>query len=260
MYLVYLDESGNSGTNLNDSQQPIFILGALVVEESKWRDIEAGLESIVEAHFPAPRPVNFEMHATELRNGKGYFRGFTVGERLAAWHECMELATAQGLRFIYRSIAKKRFLRWLVETFGEGVLINPHVVAFQLISQVVNAFLSEQGADALGIFISDENKEIAPDVEKSIRPLRGVETHLKLDRIIEKGFFIDSSKSLILQLCDLCTFAARKKEEKKAGLPIRSTDREAIHLLEPLILRGNEELLDVLAWIRDQEKGKAARD
>jgi len=92
MYLVYLDESGNSGTNLSDTQQPIFILGALVVEESKWRSVEAGLEAIVEQHFPSPRPSSFEMHATELRNGKGYFRGIGVAQRLAAWHACMELA------------------------------------------------------------------------------------------------------------------------------------------------------------------------
>jgi len=140
------------------------------------------------------------------------------------------------------------------------VLINPHVVAFQLISQVINAFLAQQPGHALGIFISDENKEIAPDVEKSIRLLRGVDTVLQLDHIIEKGFFIDSKKSLVLQLCDLCTFAARKKEEGKAGLELRSTDSEAIKLLEPLIHRGNEGLPDVLAWITEQEKKKAAKD
>jgi len=28
MHLIYLDESGNSGTNLTDPQQPIFVLGA----------------------------------------------------------------------------------------------------------------------------------------------------------------------------------------------------------------------------------------
>ena len=28
MHLVYFDESGNSGNNLNDADQPIFVLGA----------------------------------------------------------------------------------------------------------------------------------------------------------------------------------------------------------------------------------------
>ena len=30
MYLVYLDETGNTGTDLSDSQQPIFVLSALI--------------------------------------------------------------------------------------------------------------------------------------------------------------------------------------------------------------------------------------
>ena len=34
MHLIYLDESGQTGTNLKDPVQPIFVLGALIVPES----------------------------------------------------------------------------------------------------------------------------------------------------------------------------------------------------------------------------------
>jgi hypothetical protein len=36
MHLIYLDESGQTGTNLRDTVQPVFVLGALVVPESCW--------------------------------------------------------------------------------------------------------------------------------------------------------------------------------------------------------------------------------
>ena len=36
MHFIYLDESGNTGNNLNDVTQPIFVLGALIVPEEKW--------------------------------------------------------------------------------------------------------------------------------------------------------------------------------------------------------------------------------
>jgi hypothetical protein len=36
MYLVYFDEFGNTGTNLNDSEQPVFVLCALAVPKTKW--------------------------------------------------------------------------------------------------------------------------------------------------------------------------------------------------------------------------------
>jgi Protein of unknown function (DUF3800) len=33
MYLIYLDESGNTGNNLQETQQPVFVLAALLVPE-----------------------------------------------------------------------------------------------------------------------------------------------------------------------------------------------------------------------------------
>jgi hypothetical protein len=40
MHLVYFDESGNSGTNLRDPQQPFFVLAALTVPETEWVGLE----------------------------------------------------------------------------------------------------------------------------------------------------------------------------------------------------------------------------
>jgi hypothetical protein len=140
--------------------------------------------------------------------------------------------------------------------FGTGIAINPHVAAFPLVARVVDDWLKSLPGCPLGIFISDENKEIVRDVEKSIKVLRGVEGTLKLGQVIEKGFFIDSSKSLILQLCDLCALTLRKKEEAKAGLRDNPLHHSGIALLEPLIHRGDEALQDVLEWITAEEKKK----
>jgi hypothetical protein len=93
-------------------------------------------------------------------------------------------------------------------------------------------------------------------VEKSIKVLRGIEGTLKLGQIIEKGFFIDSSKSVVLQLCDLCALTLRKKEEAKAGFRDNPLHHSGIALLEPLIHRSDEALQDVLEWITTEEKKK----
>ena len=121
---------------------------------------------------------------------------------------------------------------------------------------MVDDWLKSLPGSPLGIFISDENKEIVHDVEKSIKLLRGIEGTLKLSQIVEKGFFIDSSKSVILQLCDLCALTLRKKEEAKSGFRDNPLHHSGIALLEPLIHRGDEALQDVLAWISAEEKKK----
>jgi hypothetical protein len=86
----------------------------------------------------------------------------------------------------------------------------------------------------LGIFISDENREVVGDVEK--------------------GFFIESEKSLVLQLCDLCVYTARRREEMKLGLKVKPIDETAIPLIEPLIHVGDERLRDVNTWLEQEQK------
>lgn len=227
MHLVYVDESGNTGLNLHDTQQPVFVLAALIVPEIAWQSLEIDLEASLTKH--CPQLSGGEVHATDLRTGHGHFRGLAIDQRLQLRDEWLAIAAKHSLKLIYRAIVKKKFLAWLDSTFGSGTLvINPHVAAFALVARVVDDYLASLTPSALGMFISDENKEIVRDVEKSIKVLRGMDGTLKLSRIVEKGFFIDSAKSRPLQLCDLFALAARKKEERKVGLPPKSIDDASI--------------------------------
>jgi hypothetical protein len=149
---------------------------------------------------------------------------------------------------------KKRYARWQHEAFGPGVSINPHNIAFLLISQVVNEYLRLSEGAPLGILIADENQEVMPDVEKFIRLLRGESGTMKLGQIIEKGFFIESRKSLLLQLCDLCAYGLRHMEEEEAGIPVKPIDKNIIPWVKPLIHRGAEPMPDMVAWLGTQQK------
>jgi len=254
MHLIYLDESGNSGGNLQDPQQPVFVLGALVVHESVWQRVEQDLENAVSRIFPVLDANTLEIHGGDLRQGSGPFRGVSVAARLALRNEWLQIAHRHGLRFIYRGIVKKRYEAWMSRALGRGMLVNPHLAAFPLVAQVVNQFLRGSTEDALGIFISDENHEVVGDLERFLRLLRVTPGALHLDRIIEKGFFIDSKKSRLLQLADLCTLQIRKSEERRLGLPPKRIDDEGIRLTEPLLHRGDESLADVIQWLQQIQK------
>ncbi len=257
MHLVYLDETGNTGADLNDVQQPVFVLAALIVPEVCWQDLEKDLETGLAALFPTMAAEGREVHGKDLRNGSEDFKGVASAQRLQLRDDWLKTAQKHQLKLVYRAIVKKRFQRWSHDTFGSGVSINPHVAAFPLVARVVDEYLDSLPGKALGMFISDENKEIVHDVEKSIKILRGAAGALRLARIVEKGFFIDSTKSRVLQLCDVCAFSARKKEEAKAGKPIKGPDEQGVALIEPLIHCGNEALVDVLAWLTTQQSQAA---
>jgi hypothetical protein len=254
MHIVYFDETGNTGTNCDDPQQRVFVLGAMVVPEAIWQHLEKDLQAAVDSAFPPPRPDDFEVHGGALRNGQGYFRGFPVAARVAFRDGWLTLAREHGVKFIYRAIEKARFRTWAHAEFGSGVKINPYLAAFPLVSRVVDEYLASCPGSPLGIFVFDENKEVVHDVEKSLSMLRGLNTSLRLGRVVEKGFFIDSAKSLVLQLCDVCLYSARKKEEQALGLPAKDIDRGGVLGIEPLVYKGNEAFHDVLAWVTEQQK------
>ncbi len=253
MHLIYIDESGNTGRNLSDPDQPVFVLGALVVGESSWQPIEAELEGAIRKHGPNAGG-EYEIHGGDLRQGTGPFKGVPVNNRLALRDAWLEIAASHQLQFIYRAIVKKRYERWMLSAFGAGVSVNPHLAAFPLIAQVANNLLRDLGPDLLGIFISDDNREVVGDIERFQKLLRLTPGALHLDRIIEKGFFIDSSKSRLLQLCDLCTLQARKLEERKIGMPPKSIDDRGIDLIQPLVHRGQESLPGVIQWLQQVQK------
>jgi hypothetical protein len=270
MYIVYFDETGNTGTNYDDPQQRVFLLGAMVVPEAIWQNLEKDLAAEVEKAFtgsPAVDnayyfglPNNFEVHGVALRNGSGFFREFSVGVRVAFRDAWLAIAQRHGVKFIYRAIEKGRFRLWVHGELGSGVKINPYVVAFPLVARVVDEYLAGCPGKPLGIFVFDENKEVVHDIEKSLSLLRGINNSLRLGRVVEKGFFIDSAKSLMLQLCDVCLYYARKKEEQALGLPAKEIDRGGILGIEPLVYKGNEAFHDVLAWVTGQQKKERPGD
>jgi hypothetical protein len=51
--LIYFDESGQTGTNLRDAVQPVFVLGALIVPESVWLALERDLQTAINAWLTA---------------------------------------------------------------------------------------------------------------------------------------------------------------------------------------------------------------
>jgi hypothetical protein len=239
---------------LADTAQPVFVLCALLVPEAQWMALERDLQSVVEAAFQSPRPDDFEIHANELANPRGFFRAFPIAHRLKFRDSLFEVARQHSLRVIYRAIEKKRFQKWVASSLGAGVSLNPHIAAFPLVARVVNDHLRSLPGQPLGIIISDENQEVVRDIEKSIRLLRGIEGRLQLSQIVEKGFFIESHKSLPLQLCDLCAYAARKAEEHRLGFALKPLDATWASMVEPLVFRGDEQFQDVIAWMIEQQK------
>jgi hypothetical protein len=200
MNLVYVDESGNTGLNLKDSQQPVFILAAMIVPEREWFTLEENFFRIARSLLGDDLSYPFEIHATDLKSGRRLFK------TMALPFVCME----------------------------------------------VDHYLRQRGPDQLGMLIFDEQKENLDAVERSPRTLRLDSTSiLKTTNIVEKGFFVDSSKSFALQLVDMAAYHIRKYEESKLGFRVNPIDVRAFVDLKRLISTGvGSDLIDVVEWVK----------
>ena len=69
MHPIYFDESGNTGLNLSDESQPVFVLCAMAVPADRWQAIERDLATARQAIYPDPVPDSFEMHGAEIHRG-----------------------------------------------------------------------------------------------------------------------------------------------------------------------------------------------
>ena len=253
MNLVYVDESGNTGLNLKDPEQPVFILAAMVVPEHAWFELEERFFTVARDFLGGELTYPFEIHATDLKSGRRLFKGLALERRLSFRDRLLSLLTESPIAIIYRRIIKTRFEAFCTETYGPGIKVNPYVMALPFVCMEVDHYLRNKGHDQLGMLIFDGQKENLDAVERSLRTLRlDSASILKTTNVVEKGFFVDSAKSFVLQLIDLAAYHIRKYEEGKAGFRVNPIDAQTFGDMQKLMSTGvGSDFVDVLEWVRN---------
>jgi hypothetical protein len=254
MILVYLDESGDTGTNFNDPQQPVFVLGSLLVKQEIWKELEKQYNSIISEAFNHEIPENFELHTMDLVGRRRFFNDFELKATIKLRNQLFQLLKTFKIPVFYRKIEKKMYSKYCESQYGKGIKIDPYIMAFSFIGLQVDSWLKEQ--NDLGIFIFDEHRSFQ-DIEQSLRALRLTEDSiLQMENVIEKGFFVDSKKSFPLQLIDLVLYYIRKNEEIKIGKKVSEIHKQIFPDLEQLAtnLDQHEKGWDILDWIDNSIK------
>lgn len=252
MNFVYIDESGNTGLNLKDPQQPVFLLAAMILPESKWFSLEKLFFNVARKYFGDPLPSPFEIQAKDLKSGRGVFENLTFTQQLSFHDKMLQLLLDNKIAVIYMRIIKSKFAAFCEEHYGPGIKVNPYIMALPFVCMEVDHYLRQTGDDQLGMFIFDEQKENLGDAERSLRTLRlDSKSILKTTNIIEKGFFIDSSKSFALQLVDLAAYYIRKYEENELGLRVSDVDKQTFGKIKELASTGiGSNVVDILEWVK----------
>jgi hypothetical protein len=213
MYLLYLDESGDTG---NWQQQNNFVIGGLAVYEFRLRALEEKLRSIQRRYFPnISIPIVF--HATDIHSGNKIFRKFDKPIR------------EQLLLDLYNIINSNYSPNVVI--FGACISIdaaqNPFSDRNCIFEEVISGFNSflvenyrqqqEEGtgrAGNKGLIIIDRNRE--EQYKQLIDTFKEQGTKYGyLRNIVDIPYFARSKDTPMLQLADLCSYALFRHYEKQ---------------------------------------------
>lgn len=202
MHFLYLDESGKSGPQ--DFTQPWYVLGGLIIHDSRWHAMEADLNSRIDALVPPPRPDTWELHMAHIFHGKSHFRQMPRETRYGLVDAAFDVLDEHEATLIMVAIDKHAHAeRYAAPDPVEGI-------AYRFMLERFNAYLARR-EDGLGAVVCDEQKEQEGATRRahSFYQRQGTGWQL-IDHVIETPFFTPSHWSRMLQLVDVATYWTAK--------------------------------------------------
>jgi hypothetical protein len=221
MHFFYLDESGDTGNNLQDQEQPIFVLGGLSVADKKWVNTKERLDGVVAAYFGNNTPRRFELHSCQLLspNGEGPFLDHPIERRLELARNLLALIDELGHNIHYFAIDKQKMNIANCEFATPYNSKTPYLVAFDYLITYMNWHVKENlGRSARGMIVLDKKETYHEDIEAIIQNRRyEVPNNQKVKWIVEYSYPIDSKKNPMIQLSDLVSLCIRRFLEIETG-------------------------------------------
>ncbi len=222
MHFFYLDESGDSGANLNDKNQPIFVLGGLSVADKKWNRIKERIDAIISSYFNGNIPTGFEVHSHELlsRNGGGAFTKHPIEGRLELARILLKLIEELGHQIHFFAIEKQLLQKSDCQYQAVFDIKHPYLLSFDYLITYMNWHVKTNlGQSARGMIVLDKKDEKHDESVEAIIQNRRFEVPQKqrVKNIVEFSYPIDSRKNPMIQLSDLVVLCIRRFLEIEKG-------------------------------------------
>jgi hypothetical protein len=198
VFLLYTDESGKSG--LHDVRQPFHVLGGVAVHDQRWQLVEADLLARIEALFPSPRLPKWEMHMTDIWNGKKLFAGVSRTTREQLVVDVLDVIDAYRLTLFMMVIDKAAHVAQYATP------APPEALTYEFMIERFDRFLAQR-QDRVGMIVADEAKGEEDAIRRAHAGYRtGGTSWQAINHVVETPFFVPSHYSCMLQIVDVAAW------------------------------------------------------
>lgn len=221
MHFFYLDESGDTGDDLLNPEQPIMVLGGVSVKDTGWNTTHTRLRQLFAAYFDGDVPEQFELHASQLLcpEGEGPFLGHPLEDRLALARQVLDLVAERGHSIHAFGIDKATLMGAECPAPLAYDDNSPWLLAYDYLITYINWYVKERlGQNSRGMLIHDVKTELHHQIERIAhnRRFEGPQAH-RVKWVVEFSYPVDSTKNPMIQISDLVTFCIRRFLESENG-------------------------------------------
>lgn len=221
MHFFYMDESGDTGNDFENEEQPVFVLGGISLRDEGWNKTHETWQKAISEYFDGNIPVNFELHSNELLSpsGEGPFEGHEIEKRLGLAQKAIEIIVERKHGIHYIAFDKCRIANNECGAELSYDSKSPFLLAFDyLITDINEIVKSELGISARGMIVFDQKDEHMDAVEGIFHERRflGAKAH-RVKWIVEFASAVDSKKNPMIQLSDLVILCVRRFLEIEEG-------------------------------------------
>lgn len=226
MYLIYTDESGDSG--LGTGGTPFFIISGLIVHESHWNEVfqrYLDLRRNLSRRYHVPQRI--ALHATDIVNGHGDFHhtryGLRPQQRFDLYREVLEfLAQLPEIRLLNVCVMKDRITNRNLNVFEWG---------WQLFIQRFHNFLDRGGHlsqdNEFGLLFTDRTHD--DQLRRLMRQMRAFNyvpsqfggsaaRRVLVTRVLDDPIPRASPHSYHVQMADLVAYALARRDFPRPAL------------------------------------------
>lgn len=253
MYLTYLGESGNTGNNTGDANQPHHVHVGLLVHESQSISVNGEFDALYRRHFgsrPGDPSALSALRPSDLYQGSGVFASWTVAKRHQLIQDCLDILIRRRLPLLIAYLNKPDLARARAD--GPGILWqNPSEPVISRLLLALNMYLDELNLQGMthqqiasnqwairnfALLVAGEGSSVRPAfLSRFLQSEDGIDA----SGLVETLCFAEGRHSVGTQLANLCAYFTRRWLQDPSGLNPYFTalqDQQVVQVIYPVQL------------------------